>query len=246
MTTTSKRVGANPEPLAHRHADIVAETHLLRLRQGELFRKARKKAGLSIDALAAKCGLHFNTIGRIERAESETNLEQLLLVAKMLEIPCASLMLGSGQSTPIESLADETEFVKVDVLDVEVCAGPDAVNERHQVIGHVTFGRRWLASRAVKPENAKIVRARGQSMADKINHGDFVLADTAVRQFETDGIYLVEMDGFEYVKLLQRNVGTGAMDIISYNSAYRTHTVLADRLAEVRISGRVVWHAGEL
>ena len=58
-------------------------------------------------------------------------------------------------------------------------------------------------------------------MADKINDGDIVLVDTAVRQMEGDGVYVIEVDGYDYVKMLHRDFASGGLQILSFNQAYR-------------------------
>lgn len=216
----------------------------IRKRQGERVRDARKKAGLTIEALADRTGLHFNTVGRIERGESEADLEHLLMLAHALSVQAVHL-------APFEVPADaqpldDDEFALVDMLDVKASAGKGAMNGHHETIGRFAFKRSWLQRRGVRGESAKIIRARGDSMADRINDGDILLVNTAVTHLEQDGVYVIEQDGLDYVKLLQRDFANGGVQIISYNPAYKAQRLTSEQAAELRISGRVVWHAGEL
>ena len=217
-------------------------SHLLKL-QGARIRDARVKAGLTIDDLAKLTGLHFNTVGRIERGQSEANAEQVLRLARVLDVPPVTLSLYGGQ--PVVSTDDE-DFVLIDVVDVEVSAGGGALNGHHEVLGRLAFARSWLQQRKLSPENARVITARGKSMADRINHGDILLVDTNVNTLKEDGVYVIERDGLDYVKLLQRDFSTGGLHIISYNPDFKPQFLTAEQANEMRICGRVVWHGGEL
>lgn len=217
----------------------------LALEQGAKIRDARKKAGFTIEELAEVTHMHFNTLGRIERGTSEANIAQLITLATVLGVDLAQwqhVPAASKNGHPI----DQDDFAVIDVLDIQVSAGSGALNGDHQPVERFAFQRQWLRKIGVKPESAKVIRARGDSMADKINDGDVLLVDTAVRQIERDGVYVIEIDGLDYVKLLQRDFATGGVQVISYNQQYATQRLDAGQAADLRISGRVVWHGGEL
>lgn len=217
----------------------------LRRQQGERVRAARKRLQLNIDDLARMTGMHPNTVGRIERGDNEATIEQLLRLANALDVLPATLMHFHTSHGTAPSLSDD-EFALVDMLDVKASAGSGAMNGNSEILGRFAFKRSWLAHRGVKPSAAKIIRARGQSMADRINDGDILLVDTSVHHLEQDGVYVIELDGLDYVKLLQRDFATGGVQIISYNPDFRPQLLSAEKAAELRISGRVVWHGGEL
>lgn len=217
--------------------------------QGERIRDLRKQRGLTIEDLAQRSGLHFNTVGRIERGVSEANLEQLLSIAMALGIE--PLELSALRPAGMDARAsgpgfDDDSFVLVELLDVRVSAGTGAVNGEAESMGRFAFNRAWLARKGVRPADARIVRARGDSMADKINNGDILLVDTAVRTLEQDGVYVIQLDGHDYVKVLQRDFSTGGLQILSYNAAYKPQMLTAEQASDLRISGRVVWHGGEI
>jgi phage repressor protein C with HTH and peptisase S24 domain len=233
------------EPVADELADK-AET--LRREQGERVREARRKATMTIETLAERSGMHPNTVGRIERGENEASIEQLLRLADVLQVSPAKWMHFQGTSkyvSGISSLSDD-EFALVDHLDVHASAGNGSVNGGAEILGRFAFKKSWLKSRGVKTSSARIIRARGNSMADRINDGDILLVDTAVRHLEQDGVYVIEIEGLDYVKLLQRDFATGGLQIISYNPSFRPQQLSAEQAADLRISGRVVWHGGEL
>lgn len=141
---------------------------------------------------------------------------------------------------------DDDDFMLVDMLAARVSAGAGALNGHHEVIGKFAFRRSWLKSKGLHKGNAKIVRARGKSMADRINDGDILLVNTSVNTLTQDGIYVIEIDGEDYVKLLQRDFETGGIRVISYNKDFPEQLLAGEKANRLRICGRVVWHGGDL
>ena len=83
-------------------------------------------------------------------------------------------------------------------------------------------------------------------MSDRINDGDILLVDTSVNALSHDGVYVIELEGEDYVKLLQRDFSTGGVKVISYNPDYPVQTLEGESANRLRITGRVVWHGGEI
>lgn len=189
---------------------------------------------------AERLGVHLNTIGKLERGETLPDAAQLIQIAEISGHSVQWIVTGK------DGAATSDEFVLVDMLDVKVSAGGGALNGHHDVVGQFAFRKTWLANKGVAAESCKIIRARGDSMADKINDGDILLVNTAVQTLQQDGVYVIELDGLDYVKLLQRDFATGGLQVISYNQSYKPQVLTPEKAAELRISGRVVWHGGEL
>lgn len=143
-------------------------------------------------------------------------------------------------------IEDDDDFLLVDMLAAKASAGHGAVNGHHEVIGKFAFRRSWLRSKGLNKSNAKIIRARGKSMADRINDGDILLINTSINSLSQDGVYVIELDGEDYVKLLQRDFSTGGVRVISYNPDYPPQLLEGAQANRLRICGRVVWHGGEL
>ncbi len=61
---------------------------------GQRVRALRKKAGLSQEAFAAKCGLDRTYIGGIERGERNVALRNLSVIANALGMSMSQLMKG--------------------------------------------------------------------------------------------------------------------------------------------------------
>lgn len=83
-------------------------------------------------------------------------------------------------------------------------------------------------------------------MADRINDGDILLVNTSVDTLTQDGVYVIELEGENYVKLLERDFSTGGVRIVSYNPVYPPQVLEGEAANRLRICGRVLWHGGEL
>lgn len=217
-------------------------THLLKL-QGARVREARVRAHLTIEELANRAGLHANTVGRIERGQSEASTEQLLRIAHVMNVAPVTISLFGGQPTVS---SDDEDFVLIEMLDGQVSAGHGANNGAGEPLGRFAFRRSWLERRGLNSQNTRLMTARGKSMADKINDGDILLVDLRVTTMQEDGIYVIEREGLDYVKLLQRDFQNGGVRIISYNPDYPPQFVNKEQEESLRISGRVLWHGGDL
>ncbi len=188
---------------------------------------------------------------RTWRKRGAVPIRQLLLAAqisgKSVEHFNAPDREGGGAREPAHAeIEDDDDFLLIDMLAARVSAGNGAVNGHHEVIGKFAFRRSWLKAKGLHKGNAKIVRARGKSMADRINDGDILLIDTSVKTLSQDGVYVIELDGEDYVKLLQRDFSTGGVRVISYNPDFPPQLLAGEHANQLRICGRVVWHGGEL
>jgi transcriptional regulator with XRE-family HTH domain len=70
-------------------------------RFGEALRRLRLEAGLSMDALGERCGLHRTEISLLERAGREPKLSTIVKVADGLGVTPGYLL--AGVDAPIEA-----------------------------------------------------------------------------------------------------------------------------------------------
>jgi len=187
---------------------------------------------------------------RTWRKRGAVPIKKLLLAAQLSGRPVEHFNSPlSGEEEDREGgkeIEDDDDFLLIDMLAAKASAGHGAVNGHHEVIGKFAFRRSWLRSKGLTKGNAKIIRARGKSMADRINDGDILLVNTSINSLSQDGVYVIEMDGEDYVKLLQRDFSTGGVRVLSYNPDYPPQLLEGAQANRLRICGRVVWHGGEL
>ncbi len=59
---------------------------------GKRIRKIRKASGLSMEALAYKCGIHPTYVGEIERATVNPSILSVVKIAKALNVPICEII----------------------------------------------------------------------------------------------------------------------------------------------------------
>lgn len=67
---------------------------------GSRIRTIRKERGLSLRALAAKCGVSASFLSQVERGESSISIVSLMAVCEILDIQVGSLLPGQETSEP--------------------------------------------------------------------------------------------------------------------------------------------------
>lgn len=93
----------------------------------------------------------------------------------------------------------------------------------------------WKAN----PHDLKLFKASGDSMLPLIEDDDILLVNTASKDFNNGGIFLLTINNDWFIKRLRLRV-TGELDIISENSKYPIETLLPDTFCEIKIFGRVI------
>lgn len=245
---TSEDAELHDGRLTHDHEDthwwVESEAKRRLVTIGVNVREARTRGGLTIDELARRSGLHYNTVGRIERGQSEGSTEQLLRIAMALQVD-PDMLWSTKPSSGISGEGD-SQFALIDEIDVRASAGHGALNGEHEVVGKFAFSRDWLRKKGLRQERCRIIRAKGNSMSSRINDGDILLIDIETNQMDGDGVYVIEMDGMDYVKVLQKDFSTGGVRVVSYNPDYPPQLLDASKADGLRISGKVVWHGGDI
>jgi transcriptional regulator with XRE-family HTH domain len=65
-----------------------------KLQVGQNIRSERKRAGITQEALAERCGLHPVELGRAERGTRDLRVSTVAKIARGLEIPACELLRG--------------------------------------------------------------------------------------------------------------------------------------------------------
>lgn len=93
----------------------------------------------------------------------------------------------------------------------------------------------WKAN----PHDLKLFKASGDSMQPLIEDGDILLVNTARKDFNNGGIFLLTINNDWFIKRLRLRI-TGDLDIISENPKYPTETLSPKNSIEITILGRVI------
>ncbi len=153
--------------------------------------------------------------------------------------------LPDGRTLAIEVKGtNEREFVEnfalVPRLDVQASAGNGRLALHEEPLEYLAFQADWLRRRGVKPEAARILTARGDSMEETIRDGDILLVDTSVNRVRDNSIYVVVYGDMVLVKRIHGRVN-GSLQLISDNPRYPAEEVSAGEVDQINIAGRVMW-----
>jgi phage repressor protein C with HTH and peptisase S24 domain len=202
-------------------------------------------------------GLRENALkGLLEAAVKSPNVDRAAEIARALGW---EFYLGPKRDTGAfyrtnhEAVADrgafERDFALIPRIRVEV--GPDGAR---LVLGDpavepIAFRRTWLLDRNVRPADAVLVEARGESMEPTIHDGDLVLVDTARR-----GPPLREGDAPTTLgrlwavrigkELVVRRVERRPRDVVLLvgdNPVYGGQAIYGPELDDFEIVGEAIW-----
>lgn len=132
------------------------------------------------------------------------------------------------------------DFAFVQRLDVSASAGSGALAIHEDTVELLAFQHDWLKSRHIKPDSARVLTAKGDSMEPTIRDGDILLVDTSINTVRDNAIYIVIYNGNVLVKRvnLRRD---GSLVLISDNDRHGQETVPLQEVPDLHIAGRVMW-----
>lgn len=213
---------------------------------------ALKRKGLS-DAAASKLAVgHPSLIKnlRMERqGEKRYNLPSLMKLAKVLDL---DFHFGPAREpTAIAHIVvDGADYARIPVHDARLSAGPGFENGDVAIIDHMAFRQDWLRKIDVKPEDARIARVSGDSMAPAIQSGDLVMIDKTrldvpaykkTRLPQQLPIFAFIQDDQARVKRLERRPKEKLLILYSDNPAMPPELLGEGDVHTLNILGQVVW-----
>lgn len=205
----------------------------------------------SVLAFAKRCEEPESTMrsyfeGRIPKADvamkiadaTSVNVEWLVL-GRGPQIKALFEPTMEGQSIDLRGRT-VSDFAFVQRLDVRASAGSGAVAIHEDTVELLAFQNDWLKSRHIRPEHARVLTAKGDSMEPTIRDGDVLLVDTSINSVRDNAIYIVVFNGNVLVKRvnLKRD---GSLVLISDNDRHAAETVPLNEVPDLHIAGRVMW-----
>jgi phage repressor protein C with HTH and peptisase S24 domain len=207
---------------------------------------------------------------RIKEFRNDAPIKSLCVLAKISEKEWEAIENGEALPdydqavrisealgyTPIDVLGPEAyNFIKADLedyvlvpqYDVEVSAGDGAQNDHELPLSHFAFLKSWLVGKkGLHKGGLFVVTVRGDSMEPDLSEGDVVLVDRSRQEISEDGLFVVRMSSWLYVKRLQRLPG-GQVRVLSNNPKYAPMEVDPETPEqEFQVIGKVVWVGREV
>jgi phage repressor protein C with HTH and peptisase S24 domain len=186
-------------------------------------------------------GLSDTMLRRYAEGKAEPSAGKLARLADFCGVSLDWLVKGDGDPLSADNrtqLSDET--VLIPMLDVAAAAGPGIANAGEAETRPLAFTRAYLRSLGVRPDQAHVLIATGDSMEPAIANGALLLVDRSKRRIVDDAIYVVSLDGDVRVKRVQRRV-EGGLILRSDNKRYADETLDAGAADRLVVEGRVFW-----
>lgn len=187
---------------------------------------AMSNAGVTQGGLAKSVGMAQSSVNKLLNGGQSSR--KSVQIAKALGVNPEWLSSGDGEmfnaggSTPSISVQN-TDFYRVDVLDVQASAGSgtyisnDFV-EKIRAIEYTTEQARSLFN-GRSQDAVKVITVRGDSMEGTINPGDEIFVDISINCFDGDGVYVFVYGKTLHVKRLQMQ--KDRLAVISDNDKYK-------------------------
>lgn len=222
-----------------------------------------RQLGLSQDDVAERAGMSQPAVSKICKGQSKRT-RFLLELAAALECRPEWLKDGKGDvevfppppgsdlDTPLPSeqrfprTPHENDYALVPQYSVKGACGDGHMNDHVEVKGGLAFKRDWLATLGVKPEDAVVIYASGDSMAPTIQDGAVILIDCSQREVRPGKTYAFLAGEDVRIKRVFQSL-SGVWRLASDNpdkARYPDEEI--HNPYELSVIGRCVWQGGAL
>lgn len=215
---------------------------------------ARKNARKSQLEVAEAIGITQSAYSQLETGRVDSS-SHLPAIARFLGIDSYWLQTGEGSADTLNSLemldpvivTDDlkNQFVWIDVVEASFSCGTGESIEFHfdAINGKIPFPPAFLKDRNVTEQTMKIIKAKGDSMADFIKDGDMVGINLAQTDVIDGEIYAVYFAGEGMIKQVFKEAD-GSLILHSLNEKYRDKIVTEENRKNFKVIGRQIWRAG--
>lgn len=145
----------------------------------------------------------------------------------------------------VVSEEDGNQFVWISVVEANFSCGSGESIEFHfdAINGKIPFPPSFLRDKKVTEDTMKIIKAKGDSMADFIKDGDLVGINLSQTEIIDGEIYAVYLAGEGMIKQIFKEAD-GSLILHSLNEKYRDKLVTKENGKNFKVMGRQIWRAG--
>lgn len=214
---------------------------------------ARKNAKKSQQAVADAIGVTQSAYSQLETGRVDSS-SFLPAIAKFLGVDAYWLQTGKESEkfdpfiTVDSVVATEDykdEFIWIDVVEAVFSCGVGESIEFHfdTINGKIPFSPSFMKDKNVTDKTMKIIKAKGDSMADYIKDGDLVGINLAQTEIIDGEIYAVYLAGEGMLKQIFKEAN-GSLVLHSLNPRFPDKIVSEENGKNFKIIGRQFWRAG--
>lgn len=216
--------------------------------------KRMKALDLQHKDLIAATGASKGTVTNWISGVNNPTGSRLLTLAKALKTTPEWLLTGQGaESNDVIQVIEPTivtddikdRFIWIDVVEASFSCGSGESIEFHfdAINGKIPFSPSFLKDKNVTEKTMKIIKAKGDSMADFIKDGDLVGINLAQTDIVDGEIYAVYLAGDGMIKQIFKEAD-GSLILHSLNEKYRDKVVTEENGKNFKVIGRQFWRAG--
>lgn len=191
---------------------------------------ALEKSGLSKTDLWKGCGVSSSTVTTWFNGRNQSiNGNNLLKAAKVLGVNPSWLADGQGYMSQSQETIDNIYIPRLTPLD------------QSQTNFELKINQTWLFKQFNKTtlESLSHLDVLDDTMSPYLNPGDYVLIDTSLPSYNTDGLYAVKIATNYYIRRIQHK-DNGTLLMKCDNPAYENQTLDKDQSART-IIGKALW-----
>ncbi|MGN5533768.1 XRE family transcriptional regulator [Acinetobacter sp. Lyrl_1] len=214
---------------------------------------ARKNAKKSQQAVADAIGVTQSAYSQLETGRVDSS-SFLPAIAKFLGVDAYWLQTGKESEkfdpfiTVDSVVATEDykdEFIWIDVVEAVFSCGVGESIEFHfdTINGKIPFSPSFMKDKNVTDKTMKIIKAKGDSMADYIKDGDLVGINLAQTEIIDGEIYAVYLAGEGMLKQIFKEAD-GSLVLHSLNEKFPDRIVSEENGRNFKVIGRQFWRAG--
>lgn len=219
----------------------------------ERLKESRRKAKKTQAEIAEAVGITQPAYQALESGKNQKS-SYLPMIANILGVdPLWLTTGGSPDSFELSEISDpvivtddlKNQFVWIDVVEASFSCGTGESIEFHfdAINGKIPFPPAFLKERNVTEQTMKIIKAKGDSMADFIKDGDMVGINLAQTDVIDGEIYAVYLAGEGMIKQVFKEAD-GSLILHSLNEKYRDKIVTEENGKNFKVIGRQIWRAG--
>lgn len=213
---------------------------------------SRLRAGKSQTDVAEAVGIKQPTYQSIESGKTKKSAF-IPMIAQYLGVDPLWLATGESDSSfskndiydPVIPDDGDEQFIWIDVVEATFSCGTGEDIEFHfdTINGKIPFTPSYFKSKGIDEKGVKIIKAKGDSMAEFINDGDLVGIDMYDTNIMDGGIYAVYFAGEGVIKQIFKEAD-GSLILHSLNEKYRDRVVTEENGSNFKVMGRQFWRAG--
>ena len=219
----------------------------------ERLKESRRKAKKTQAEIAEAVGITQPAYQALESGKNQKS-SYLPMIANILGVDPLWLTTGNSPdsfelseiSGPIIVTDDlKNQFVWIDVVEASFSCGTGESIEFHfdAINGKIPFPPSFLKDKNVTESSMKIIKAKGDSMADFIKDGDLVGINLSQTEIIDGEIYAVYLAGEGMIKQIFKEAD-GSLILHSLNDKYRDKLVSEENGKNFKVIGRQFWRAG--